>query len=182
MAMMGFDPRFFEVPEPAEGAEEPEEPYALAVTASGMALRFSLRSHREPTTKSGRKYARPRGGDEVVFVSFVEEGDRVAVASRGGRALICEADEVSLLSGAGKGVTLIKLQKGDAVIGTSVLGDDDDVLVVENQNGTKLSISTGKYDVVSRAGKGFQLIKRGRLERMIWGEPTIPGFPAGEEE
>ncbi len=177
VAMMGFDPRFLEVPEASEGAMEPEPPLAIAVTAKGMSLRFSLRAHRDPSTKVGRKYARPRDDDEVVMVCYVEEEDNVAVATRMGRALICPADEVSLLSGAGKGVTLIKLQKGDSVVGATVLSTDSDMLVVENQNQKALTISTRKYGVVSRAGKGFALFKRGRLERVVWGEPTLPGFP-----
>ncbi len=182
VAMMGFDPRFFEVPEPTEGAPEPEWPYALAVTRGGMALRFSLRSHREPSTRAGRKFAKPRKGDEVLFVTPVEGTDRVACATRQGRALICAADEVPILAGAGKGVILIKLQKNDEVIGATVLEDDHDMLVVENQNGKQLEISTRKYGVVSRAGKGFQLFKRGTLDRVVWGEPTLPGFPAPEDE
>jgi len=182
VAMMGFDPRFFDVPEPTEGAEEPEEPFAVAVTKGGYTSRFSLRGHREPSTRAGRKFSRPRGDDEVVYVSYCEDGDRIACASRKGRALICSVDDIGVLSGAGRGVILIKLQKGDAVIGASVLADDSDALVVENDKGTERSITTRRYEVVSRGGKGFLLFKRGTLERVVWGEPTLPGFPAPEDE
>ena len=58
VSMIGFDPRFLEVPEVSAGAEDPEEPFALAVTKQGMSLRFSLRGHRDPSTRAGRKYAR----------------------------------------------------------------------------------------------------------------------------
>jgi DNA gyrase subunit A len=179
---MGFDPRFFDVPVPTEAAAEPEEPYALAVTKSGLAMRFSLRGHREPSTRAGRKFARPRKGDEIVFVTPVGPDDKIACASTTGRALICPADEVPILSGPGKGVILIKLAKTDAVIGATVLGDDRDMLVVENENGKQFEVSTRKYGVVSRAGKGFQLFKRGKLDRVVWGDPTLPGFPVPDEE
>ena len=182
VAMMGFDPRFFDVPVPTEAAAEPEEPYALAVTKSGLAMRFSLRGHREPSTRAGRKFARPRKGDEIVFVTPVGPDDKIACASTTGRALICPADEVPILSGPGKGVILIKLAKTDAVIGATVLGDDRDMLVVENENGKQFEVSTRKYGVVSRAGKGFQLFKRGKLDRVVWGDPTLPGFPVPDEE
>jgi DNA gyrase subunit A len=185
VAMMSFDPRFNEVPPPTEGAE-PEPPYAIAVTAQGMSMRFSLRPYRETSTRAGRKFSRPRnagkpGGDEVVFAGLVGEDDRVACATAEGRALICAAEEVSLLAGAGMGVKLIKLGKADTVIGASVLEDDEDALVVENSNQKKFEISTRKYEVVGRAGKGFTLFKRGKLERVIFGEPTLPGFEAPEE-
>jgi DNA gyrase subunit A len=181
VAMMGFDPRFFEVPPATEGATEPEEPYAVAVSRQGNTLRFSLRPHREPSTRAGRKYTRPKDGDEILFVSFCEEGDNIACATKDGRALICPVSEISVLQGAGRGVMLVKLQKGDSVVGAAVLGDDDDMLVVENANGTAYEISTRKYEVVSRAGKGFSLFKRGKLERVVWGEPTLPGFPTPDE-
>ena len=181
VAMMGFDPRFFDVPAATEGAAEPEPPFAVGVTRAGLSMRFSLRPHRDPSTRAGRKYMRPRKGDEVVFVGPCEEEDRIACATVGGRALIANVDEVSLLSGAGKGVMLIKLQKGDAVLGATLLGDDSDMLVVENKTGKQFEVSTRKYETVSRGGKGFQLFKRGQLERVIWAEPTLPGFPAPED-
>jgi DNA gyrase subunit A len=180
VSMVGMDPRFLDVPEPTEGAEEPEPPYAIAVTRLGMTLRFSLRSHREPSTRSGRKYARLKKDDDVLYVGVVEEGEAIACATRQGRALICEADEVSLLGGAGKGVMLIRLQKGDEVVGAKVLVDDHDRLVVRREGGNDYAIGYGKYEIVSRAGKGFQLFKRGKVEGKVWQEPTLPGFPAPE--
>ncbi|MEZ4256698.1 MAG: DNA topoisomerase IV subunit A [Polyangiales bacterium] len=177
VAMMSFDPRFLDVPAPTEGAE-PEEPYAVAVTKGGQSLRFSLRAHRDPSTRAGRKYTRPAKDDAVVYVGLAGEEDNIACATLEGRALICPVEEVALLSGVGKGVMLIKLSKGDHVIGAQVLTDDDDALMVESGGGKKLAVSTSKYDVVSRAGKGFQLIKRGNLERVLMDEPTLPGFPS----
>ncbi|MEM9195852.1 MAG: DNA topoisomerase IV subunit A [Myxococcota bacterium] len=182
VGMLGFDPRIFEVPPATEGAEEPEPPHAIAVTKGGMSMRFSLRAHRDPSTRAGRKYMRPRGDDEVIFVGPVYDDDSIACATAAGRALICPAEEVSLLSGAGKGVMLIKLQKGDEVVGAAALGDDSDLLVVENERGRQFEISTRRYGVVSRAGRGFQLFKRGRLKTVVWGEPTLPGFPVAEDE
>ncbi|MFW6085933.1 MAG: DNA gyrase/topoisomerase IV subunit A [Myxococcota bacterium] len=182
IAMIGMDPRFLEVPPPSEEAPEPEPPYAVAVTRLGMSLRFSLRGHRDPSTRNGRKYARLKKGDEVIYVGQVEEGEAVACATREGRALICEADEVNVLSGPGQGVMLIKLQKGDAVVGAKVLADEHDQLVVRREGGNDYSISYGKYEIVSRGGKGFQLFKRGKVQGKVWQEPTLPGFPADEEE
>ena len=181
VAMIGMDPRFLEVPEPTEGAAEPEEPHALAVTRLGQTLRFSLRAHRDPSTRSGRKYARPGEGDEVIYVGLVGEDDHVACATAMRRALLCSASEVALLSGAGKGVMLIKLAKGDFVVGARVLSDDD-ALVVQRDGGSEYRISARKYDVTSRGGKGFELFKRGEISGLAYQEPTLPGFPAPDEE
>jgi DNA gyrase subunit A len=182
IAMVGMDPRFLEVPSPSDGGGEPEPPYAIAVTRLGMSLRFSLRPHRDPSTRAGRRYARLKKDDEVAYVGVVDAGEAVACATKEGRALICEADEVSLLGGPGQGVMLIKLQKGDEVVGAKVLVDEDDVLVVRREGGSDYAIGYGKYEIVSRAGKGFQLFKRGKVEGKVWQEPTLPGFPTPDGE
>jgi DNA gyrase subunit A len=172
--MIAFDPRLLEVPEATEGAEEPEPPYALAVTRKGQCLRFSLRPHRDPSTRSGRKYARLGEGDEVIHVDVITPKQHVAAASESGHALICKGEEVSLLSGPGKGVALMKLDDDDALVGAKVLRGKDDALVVENDKGTTFEISLRKYSVVSRAGKGHALFKRGRLAAAVPDEPTVP--------
>ena len=76
-----------------EDAEEPEEPYAIAATRGGLALRFSLRAHREPSTRSGRKFTRPKQGDEVIYVAPVFAEECVACITKQRRALVCEADD-----------------------------------------------------------------------------------------
>ncbi len=177
VAAIGFDPRFFEVPPPTEGAEEPEEPYAIAVTRGGLSLLFSLRGHREPSTRTGRKFTRPKPGDEVIYVGAVYANDCVACVSRQRRALLCSTDEVSLLSGPGRGVMLIKLAKGDELVAAKVLGYDDDALVVKREGGSDYRITRRKYEAVSRGGKGFQLFTRGKVEAQVYQEPEIPSFP-----
>ena len=69
VAMLSFDPRALDVPpirESAKEGAEPEPPFVLAVTKGGLGFRFSLRPHREPSTRAGRKYARLSEGDEVL--------------------------------------------------------------------------------------------------------------------
>jgi DNA gyrase subunit A len=174
---MGFDPRFLEVPPPDEDAEEPEEPYAIAVTKGGLALRFSLTAHREPSTRAGRKFTRPKQGDEVIYVAPVFAEECIACITKQRRALVCEADDVSLLSGAGRGVMLIKLGKDDFVVGARVLAYEDDVLIAKREGGSEYRVTLRKYDVVSRGGKGFQLFTRGAIESEVYQEPEIPVFP-----
>jgi DNA gyrase subunit A len=178
--MLGFDPRMLSVPPPDEAATEPEEPYAVAVTRAGMTLRFSLRAHREPSTRTGRRYLRPEEGDEAIYLALCGPDSKIACASVTGRALICETDEVSLLAGPGKGVRLIKLDDGDQLVGARVLANPDDALVVERESGTELSITLRKHEVVSRAGRGYHLFKRGSLKRALIPPPSVPQLPESE--
>jgi DNA gyrase subunit A len=173
---MGFDPRFLDVPPADEESEEPQPPYAIAVTRGGLALRFSLRGHRDPSTRAGRKFTRPKPGDEVIYVAPVFEEDCIACVTKQRRALLCKAEEVSLLAGAGRGVMLIKLQKGDEVVGARVLSYEDDALIAQREGGSEYPISLRKYEVVSRGGKGFQLFTRGTVEGEVYQEPEIPVF------
>src|SRR6185312_11170317 len=74
---LSFDARALDVPPPSEDAPDPEAPFALAVTRSGFGFRFSLRQHREPSTRAGRRFAKPKDGDEVLAVMPVGEGDTI---------------------------------------------------------------------------------------------------------
>ncbi|MEZ4325428.1 MAG: DNA topoisomerase IV subunit A [Polyangiales bacterium] len=177
---VGMDPRMLDVPAPTEGSSEPEAPFVVAVTKQGMSLRLSLRGHRDPSTKAGRKYTRLKDGDEVVFVGLVDEGNALACCTREGRALVCNSDEVNALAGAGRGVTLIKLSGDDYVMGAGVLTRDSDVLLVKREGGNEYRITTRKYELVSRGGKGFSLFKRGSVEKVVMDLPEAPEIPAGD--
>ncbi len=177
--MIGFDPRVLEVPEPTEGAAEPEEPFAIAVTKGGMVTRFSLRQHREPSTRSGRRFMRTEKGDEVLMVDLSDGERRIACATRQAHVLLTTDEEVPVLGGPGKGVRLIKLGKDDQVIGARVLESSTDALVVENDKGKRFDI-TGLRTVVARGGKGTPLFKRGHLVREVPREPVVPELSTPE--
>lgn len=180
--MIGFDPRVLEVPEAAEGAE-PEPPFAIAVSRGGMVTRFSLRQHRDPSTRSGRRYMRLgtlNGRPDEVLMVDLSPGDRkLACATRKAHALLTTDDEVPVLGGPGKGVKLIKLGKGDEVIGARVMGDSTAPLVLENDKGKRFEITVWRT-VTARGGKGQPLFKRGELVREVPPEPTVPELSVQE--
>jgi DNA gyrase subunit A len=84
---------------------------------------------------------------------------------------------VNFLSGPGKGVLLIKLAKGeDHVLGFIASSDDRDLMRVETSRGAEQTISTAKYEVTGRGGKGRELLQRGQFTRVVPPEPQIPQF------
>ena len=91
-----------------------------------------------------------------------------------GRGLLCKAEEVNYLSGPGKGVILIKLAKDDRVLGFIASGGDRDLLTVETTRGAEQTISTAKYEVTGRGGKGRELLQRGGFTRIVWPVPEAP--------
>jgi DNA gyrase subunit A len=149
--------------------------HALAVTSDGYSLRFSLEPFVEPSTRSGRRYARPSEGVEVVGVARITGRETVIAATQSARALLCRADEVNYLSGPGKGVILIKLQDDDdRVLGFIASTGDRDIMRVETSRGAEQTISTGKYEITGRGGKGRELLQRGQFTRVIPSEVENP--------
>src|SRR5687767_7483918 len=167
IAAFSLDPRMAgNIATKKEGVAPPV--HALAVTSDGYSLRFSLESFVEPSTRAGRRYARPSDGVEVVGVSKISGSEIVIAATHDARAILCRADEVNYLSGPGKGVILIKLQsKEDHVLGFVASTGDRDLMRVETSRGSERTISTAKYEVTGRGGKGRELLQRGQFTRVI---------------
>ena len=90
------------------------------------------------------------------------------------RGLLCRVDEINYLSGPGKGVILIKLSDEDRVLGFIASSAARDLLTVETSRGAEQTISTAKYEVTGRGGRGRELMQRGRFTRVIWPIPEAP--------
>jgi len=104
------------------------------------------------------------------------EGDEVLIAAtKQARAILCKVDEVNLLSGPGRGVILIKLTPDDdRVLGFTASRGDRDLLTVETSRGASQTISTAKYEVTGRGGKGRELLQRGEFVRVVPPEIRAP--------
>jgi DNA gyrase subunit A len=174
VAAFSLDPRAVgDIATRKEG--EPPPVHAVAVTSDGYSLRFSFEPFVEPSTRSGRRYARPSEGVEVVGVARVTGEEIIIAATADARALLCRADEVNYLSGPGKGVILIKLTGDeDHVLGFIASTGDRDLLRVETSRGGEQTISTAKYEVTGRGGKGRELLQRGHFTRIVANELANP--------
>jgi len=174
IAAFSLDPRVAgDITTRKEGVAPPV--HAIAVTSDGYSLRFSLEGFVEPSTRAGRRYARPSDGVEVVGVAKISGSEIVIAATHDARAILCRADEVNYLSGPGKGVVLIKLQsKDDHVLGFIASTGDRDLMRVETSRGSEQTISTAKYEVTGRGGKGRELLQRGQFTRVLPTEVENP--------
>jgi DNA gyrase subunit A len=110
-----------------------------------------------------------------VGVSIVTGRETLIAATAAARALLCRVDEVNYLSGPGKGVILIKLSSAeDRVLGFIASSGDRDLMTVETSRGAEQNISTAKYEVTGRGGKGRELLQRGSFTRIVWPPPSAP--------
>jgi DNA gyrase subunit A len=174
------------VPASGEGGERPadapaaEAPpvHAVAVTSDGYSLRFSLAGLVEPSTRAGRRFARVPDGAEVVTVERCTGRETMIAATREARAMLCAVEEINFLSGPGRGVILIKLQDDDRVIGAMASRGDRDLMTVETSRGAEQTISTAKYDVTGRGGRGRELMQRGQFMRVIPEPVALPVLPS----
>ncbi|MFN3192172.1 MAG: DNA topoisomerase (ATP-hydrolyzing) subunit A [Aureliella sp.] len=169
VAAISLDPR--SIGNIAEDPKKPEycpEVHGFAASSNGFALRFSLEPYAEPSTRSGRRYARVAAGAAIVGVVPIGGDETILAISKECRAVICPIDEINYLSGPGKGVTLIKLAKTDELLGFKASTGDRDLLVVETNRGAQKTVSTAKYRTTSRGGRGNEIQKNGKIAKIIW--------------
>jgi DNA gyrase subunit A len=169
---LSLDPRVIGDITPRKEGDIPPV-HAVAVSSDGQ-LRFGLQPFVEPSTRSGRR-THVSEGIEIVGVARVTGAEVVIAATREARAILTRVDEVNFLSGPGRGVILIKLTaKGDRVLGFIASTGDRDLLTVETSRGAEQTISTAKYEITGRGGKGRELLQRGQFTRIVWQVPEAP--------
>jgi len=134
----------------------PAGPLHLLATAEGMG--FVFRPNLEETTRSGRKVARLSDGDEVVTVEPVNSGRAVCV-TMAGKMLAFPIEEVSELSGPGRGVILMRLDEKDRLVG-AVTSSPGQGVAVTNSDGNNREIRLKDIPLGRRAGKGQRVLKR----------------------
>jgi DNA gyrase subunit A len=179
VAAVSMDPRVLD--EDDIGSEKTVAEYipavhGLAISTSGYGLRFAVFPYAEASTRSGRRFARVKPGEEIVNVKIVEGDEVVITASKKGRALLCKAEEINFLGGPGRGVQVLKIAKDDEVIGFAVSQRPSDGLTVVREGGKTIPILPRSYRVTSRAGKGFEVIKRGKLKGIVPPPIKVPDF------
>jgi DNA gyrase/topoisomerase IV subunit A len=183
VACISLDPRV--VGNIEENPKKPNlcpEVHGFAAASNGYASRFCLAPFAEPSTRSGRRYARVAPGAEIVNVFAVNGSETILAVTAECRAMVCPAEEVNYLSGAGKGVLLIKLAKSDRLIGFKPSSGDRDLLLVETNRGAKKTISTAKYRVTSRGGKGTEIQKNGKISQVVIPPPDAPAPLESEDD
>ncbi len=166
VACLSFDARALGVPVPTEDAPEPEPPFALAVTRAGFGFRFSLRPHREPSTRAGRRFAKPKEGDEVLAVMAVGDADAVICACGDGHVLGVPVAEIPALAGAGTGAIVMDLAEGERLVGAVPALSARDRVTIETEKGKPKDVSLAMVQG-HRANKGTPIVKRDRFTRLV---------------
>ncbi len=139
------------------GAPEGDAPGAgrwLVATAAGMG--FFCRPDLSETTKSGRRFGRPKDGDEIIVVAPAA-GDTITAATAGGKVLTFPAPELPELAGAGRGVILMRVDKEDRLIGALCHALDEAPIALDEEGAER---RFQLVEIAHRAQKGRKGLKR----------------------
>jgi DNA gyrase subunit A len=165
----------------------PLPPYAIALTAGGKVVRFSLAPLAAVSTRKGRIVARldpTFKNDLVVGVEATDGSENVCLATRGARVLIFAVTEANIVAGAARGVAAIKLEAKDRVIGFVLATKKREGLTVQTNRGATQIVRATKYPVTSRGGRGYAILQRGSLECVLpaEAEPIPPQEEVSEAD
>jgi DNA gyrase subunit A len=148
----------------------PPPPYAIALTAGGKVVRFPLAPLGAISTRKGRQVVRLDPGfknDLVVGVEATDGSENVCLATQQARVLIFPVTDANIVAGAARGVTAIKLDSRDRVIGFVLANKKREGLTVKTNRGSTQIVRATKYPVTSRGGKGYAILQRGSLEAIL---------------
>jgi DNA gyrase subunit A len=135
---------------------EEAQPF-LVVSAGGYGFRTA--PDLSVTTRSGRRFARVADGDELIAVTS-PDGPEVLCIARSGKGLRFPLDEATELSGAGRGVILMKLDDKDRVVGALVPPVKSKLFIAIEGAGDR-AVARDDFPKAHRAGKGHKVVKRG---------------------
>jgi len=148
-------------PAPAEGAQPelalaPREVTALTVSAHGVGFAFDLGQFNAATTRAGKKFAGVKEGDFIVGVEILDLPNVLFITSEG-KAAVIAAEDIPVLTGAGKGVKLVNVKNGEVALFRAV-SKGEQVKVIDEKGNEKV-IDLKKYGVMTRGSVGSKAVK-----------------------
>ena len=131
----------------------------LAVMENGQGLRFA-RAQVTETTRAGKRFANVKGENAVFDVMRVTK-PLLYIAGSGGKGLLFKVSEVPLLAGPGAGVKLIKLKKGDHVVGAKNVSKKDSLrLVFDRGRDSIIKVKEAEIGKRAHAGRSYGGLKK----------------------
>jgi DNA gyrase subunit A len=133
----------------------------LVASASGMG--FLCCPDLSETTRSGRRFARTKDGDELITMAPAE-GDTITAVSSGGKVLTFAAEELPELAGAGRGVILMRVDRDETVVAAISHPEDRPPLAIDDEgNERRFTLPEGGH----RAQKGRKALKRFKVVDLV---------------
>jgi len=129
---------------------------AMSVSAQGVGFLFDLSPFNAVTTRAGKKFAGIKAGDSIMGVGIIDAPNVLFLSSEG-KAVVVPVKQIPELSGAGKGVKLVNVKKGEVVLFRAVRKGDK-VAVIDDK-GKERVIDLKKYGAMNRGSVGLKAVR-----------------------
>ncbi len=139
-----------------ELALAPKEVTALTVSAHGVGFAFDLSQFNAVTTRAGKKFAGVKAGDGIMGVDILDLPNVLFLTTEG-KAIVVAAKDIPVLTGAGKGVKLVNVKKGEVALFRPVRKGEQ-VKVIDDK-GKERTIDLKEYGVMTRGAVGLKAVK-----------------------
>ncbi len=130
------------------------------VTKNGIGKKVNAESFHD-VRRSGLIAINLEAGDQLVSVGFAEKGDEIILATSEGQSIRFEEGDVREMGRAAMGVIVMRLEKGDSIIGADVIKKDykKPTLLVIMSHGYGKQTELGEYKTQNRGGSGILTAK-----------------------
>lgn len=131
-----------------------EKQFICFATKNGMIKKTDI-SQFESINRNGKIAIRLNEGDSLISVQYCSEGDDIMVASRGGKCITFNQENVRAMGRDTAGVRAMKLVGDDRLVDMLVVDKDKDILTV-SENGYGKRCDPSNFRSQGRAGKGIK--------------------------
>ncbi len=134
-------------------AEFDDEKYLIMVTKQGLVKRIKLDAY-NTNRKGGIVALDLNEGDELAWVKMTDGNSQVIVATKNGRAIRFDENDVRPMGRSARGVKALTLAEDDFVVGMAV-GNENDMLLTVSETGYGRISAVSDYRLTNRGGKGI---------------------------
>ena len=132
--------------------------YLFMATRKGQVKKISLSNFSKPRASGVRAINLPPDNSDVLIgVELVKEGQEILLATKKGKAIRFNSNNVRGMGRASYGVTGIKLNKDDEVVSLEILDTQAVLTITKNGYGKRTAVKN--YRKTARAGKGVINLK-----------------------
>jgi DNA gyrase subunit A len=130
----------------------------IMATKKGIVKKVSLKLFSKPRASGIRAINLPADNSDILIgVERVEKGQEVSLATKKGKSIRFNSDEVREMGRASYGVTGIKLNADDEVVSLGILNTEAVLTITKNGYGKRTAVKD--YRKTARAGKGVINLK-----------------------
>jgi len=132
--------------------------FLMMATKKGVVKKISLSYFSKPRTTGVKAINLPLdNSDDLIGVEIVKEKQEISLATKDGKAIRFNSNDVRSMGRASYGVTGIKLSGGDEVVSLEVLVTEAIFTITRNGYGKRTAVED--YRKTARAGKGVINLK-----------------------